>query len=108
MVEPTTAKAPSASSPQEHVFNIILGFWQSRALAVAAELELADLLLRGPLSVDELAAKTKTDPSSLFRLLRALESIGIFAQVAPTCSRIRRPAHAFARGIPPRTGRLLV
>ena len=60
-----------------------MGFWQSRALAVAAELELADFLADGPLAVDTLASRSKTDSSSLYRLMRVLESIGIFTQVSP-------------------------
>jgi O-methyltransferase domain/Dimerisation domain len=79
--------APSQSSavpmPPYNVLTIILGFWQSRALAIAAELELADLLADGPQSVDVLAERTKTHSPSLFRLMRALESIGYFTQVSP-------------------------
>ena len=89
--------AATALSPDDQVNSVLYGYWQSRALAVAVELELADLLAQGPLSIDVLAAKTKTDPPSLFRLMRALESVGIFAQVAPrvfgntpTSERIRR------------------
>jgi hypothetical protein len=52
-------------------------------MAVAAELELADLLAAGPLSIDALAVRTKTDPGALYRLLRALESIGLFTEVSP-------------------------
>ncbi len=73
----------SKPAPHEQILAVILGFWQSRALAVAAELELADLLAEGPLCVDDLAARSRTNPSSLFRLLRALESLGIFSQVSP-------------------------
>jgi len=39
--------------------------------------------VNAPLHVDELARRTKTDASSLFRVLRALESTGIFKQVSP-------------------------
>lgn len=70
-------------APQEQILPIVLGFWQSRALAVATKLGLADLLAEGPLDVDELAKRTKTNPPALFRLIRALESIGIFAQTSP-------------------------
>ena len=70
-------------APQEQIFSIVLGFWQARALAVATELGLPDLLVAGPLHVDECASRTKTNPSALFRLLRALESIGIFTQTTP-------------------------
>ncbi len=60
-----------------------MGFWQSRALAVAAELKLADVLADGPVSLDELAHRTGAHAPSLYRLLRALESVGIFSQVSP-------------------------
>jgi hypothetical protein len=78
-----TAKTPAAPSPQEHILEIMSGLWKSRAMAIAAEFELADLLAEGSLGIDVLAERTKTHPSSLFRLMRALESIGLFTQVAP-------------------------
>ena len=70
-------------APQEQILPIVLGFWQARALAVATELGLADLLAEGSLHVDELASRTNTNSSALFRLLRALESVGLFAQASP-------------------------
>jgi hypothetical protein len=54
----------------------------NRALTVATELELADLIAEKQLHVDVLAAQTKTHSPSFFRLLRALESVGIFTQVS--------------------------
>jgi hypothetical protein len=71
------------STPHEHIFAITVGFWQSRALAVAAELELADLLAAEPLHINVLASRTNTHAPSLFRLLRALESLRIFSQISP-------------------------
>ena len=71
------------STPHEHIFAITVGFWQSRALAVAAELELADLLAAEPLHINVLASRTNTHAPSLFRLLRALESLSIFSQISP-------------------------
>ena len=70
-------------APHEQILSIVLGFWQARALAVATDLGLPDILAEGPLHVDELASRTKTNVSALFRLLRALESIGIFIQASP-------------------------
>jgi hypothetical protein len=70
-------------APQEQILSIVLGFWQARALAVATELGLPELLAEGPLDVDQLASRTQTDGPALFRLLRALESIGIFTQTSP-------------------------
>lgn len=70
-------------NPDERILALIEGYWHSRALAVAAELELADLLSAGPLSIEDLAARSGTHAPTLFRLLRALESIGLFRQVSP-------------------------
>jgi hypothetical protein len=50
---------------------------------VATELGLPDLLAEGPLHIDELASRTETNASALFRLLRALESTKIFTQTSP-------------------------
>jgi hypothetical protein len=66
--EIASANAPGATAPHEQILNIVMGFWQSRALAVAAELELADLLAEGAVPVDSLASRTRTDASSLFHL----------------------------------------
>jgi O-methyltransferase domain/Dimerisation domain len=70
-------------SPQEQILSTILGFWQARTLALATELSIADHLAEGPLDVAELANRTKTNASALFRVLRAMESTGIFRQVSP-------------------------
>jgi hypothetical protein len=73
----------SESAPHEHILAIILGFWKAHALGLATKLGLPEFLADGPLHVDELAGRTETNPSALFRLLRALESTGIFIQVSP-------------------------
>lgn len=59
----------------------ITGYWLSQAIYVAAKLGIADLLTSGPKSVAELAEATGADTGLLFRLMRALASEGIFAQL---------------------------
>jgi SAM-dependent methyltransferase len=51
-----------------------------QAIHVAAELSLADLLASGPKTAAELAPAAKVHTLSLDRLLRALTSLGIFAE----------------------------
>jgi hypothetical protein len=80
---PETAIQLSAPSPQEKILGIVNNYWQGCCVGAAAQLEIADLLADGPLPVDVLAQRTKTHAPSLFRMLRALESIGIFTQSAP-------------------------
>lgn len=60
---------------------IARGYQRSQALKVAAELAIADLLAGGPRSVEDLAAETGTDGRTLYRLLRALASIGVFREL---------------------------
>ena len=78
-----TAAAKPVVPPQLQVLDIAEGYFRSRALTVAAELEIADQLAGGPLHVDELAKRTQTHAPTLFRLLRALETSGVFVQVSP-------------------------
>jgi SAM-dependent methyltransferase len=61
---------------------MISGYWISQAVYVAAKLELADRLQGGALTAEELAALTHTNADALYRLLRALASVGVFREVA--------------------------
>jgi hypothetical protein len=61
----------------EKLLEMINGSWIAQAIAVTAELGLADLLRDGPLTSVDLASATGTDAPSLQRLLRALTTIGI-------------------------------
>ncbi|GAA6620103.1 methyltransferase [Scytonema sp. NUACC26] len=56
------------------------GTFVTQTIYVAAKLGIADLLKDGAKSSDELAKLTDVDAQSLYRLLRALSSHGIFAE----------------------------
>jgi hypothetical protein len=58
------------------------GYWHTQAIHVAARLGVADLLKDGPRSAEQLAGLTGSHPRGLYRLLRALASLGIFAEDA--------------------------
>lgn len=59
---------------------LITGYCISQSIYAAAKLEIADQLRSGPQTAAQLAAATQTDAASLYRLLRALASVGIFAE----------------------------
>jgi len=59
---------------------MITGYWVSQAIYAAAKFGIADLLKDGPKTAEQLAAATSTNADALYRLLRALASIGIFAE----------------------------
>lgn len=66
--------------PQVVILQMLQGLWVARAVQVAASLGLADALREGPKGVEELAQVTKTHAPSLYRLLRSLACLGIFAE----------------------------
>ena len=62
---------------------LVNGYQVSQAIHVAATLGIADrlALAGGPCASDELAAATGCDPEALYRLLRALASVGVFVEL---------------------------
>jgi hypothetical protein len=68
------------TTPQQQMSRMLTGYWISQALYAAAKLKLADLLKDGPRTSDDLAPVTGTHPPSLYRLLRALASVGVFVE----------------------------
>lgn len=71
------------ASPQQQLDRMITGYWISQAIYAAAKFSIADHLQDGPKSVEELAVATSTNADALYRLLRALASVGIFAEGEP-------------------------
>jgi hypothetical protein len=67
----------------QQLTHLISGGWIAQAIGVAAELGIADLLADGPRSSDDLAQATGSHPRALYRLLRALASMGVFTEVEP-------------------------
>lgn len=59
-----------------------MGFRATQLVHVAAKLGIADLLQDGPQPVSALATAVRAHPRALYRLLRALASLGLFAETA--------------------------
>jgi hypothetical protein len=59
---------------------MVNGYQVSHALSAAAALGLSDLLAEGPRSAADLASATGCDQPTLLRLLRALTTVGVYAQ----------------------------
>lgn len=74
---------PTPQSSAAAVLRMIQGLHVSRAVYVAAKLEIADLLADGAKSFDDLVRQTHTDPRSLYRVLRLLAALGVFVEVEP-------------------------
>ena len=59
---------------------LINGYQVTQAIYAAVTLGVPDLLAGGPRAVEELAQATETHPGSLYRLLRALDAVGIVGE----------------------------
>src|SRR5580698_2090843 len=96
----TTAKETPARfvmDPKQHLMQIAGVFRLSACLYVIAKLGIADLVADGARPVEELAADTGTNADALYRVLRALASVGVFSEPQP--GRIGlSPAAEFLRG----------
>jgi hypothetical protein len=95
-------------SPQDELTRLMSGYWHTQAIYVAAKLGVADHLKDGPRSAEQLAVETGANPRALYRLLRALASLGIFIEdsqylfaLTPMadCLRSDRPGSARALAI---------
>jgi predicted transcriptional regulator/cyclopropane fatty-acyl-phospholipid synthase-like methyltransferase len=60
--------------------NLTAGKWVSQAIAVAAELGIADLLKEGSKTAAQIARLANASDDAVYRLLRALGSVGLFAE----------------------------
>jgi hypothetical protein len=69
--------------PPFRLMQIGSAFWQSRALYVAARLDLAGALGDERLAADAIAARVGCRPDATYRLLRMLAAMGVFEEVTP-------------------------
>jgi ubiquinone/menaquinone biosynthesis C-methylase UbiE len=64
--------------PQAVLMQMAMGFIISQAISVASKLYIADHLKDGAKNIEELARLTETNQPALYRLMRALASVGVF------------------------------
>ena len=82
------------------MLNLSIGYWVSRLLYVAAKLRLADLLADGPRTIEELAAAAGAQASVLYRVLRALASVGVFEETKNERFKLTPLAATLQTGVP--------
>ena len=74
---PNDGKRPE---PGEILGQLVFGKCMTMAVSVAAKLRIADKIVSGPKSAADLAKETNTHGPTLYRVLRALASFGIFSE----------------------------
>jgi hypothetical protein len=73
----------SEQDPRDRLRRMLPDIRVIQMIYVAAKLGIADLLSEGPATVEELANACNAHAPTLYRLLRALASLGIFTEVEP-------------------------
>jgi len=73
----------TAVSAEDRLWELLRGALGTRALALAADLGVAEALAERPRSVVELAGELDADADTLLRVLRTLAAEGVFAEPEP-------------------------
>jgi hypothetical protein len=79
MASPTPATPPGPPPPEMLLMQMVFGKAVTQALSVAARFKIADQLVSGPKTAAELAALTGLHAGHLYRVMRALAGLGVFA-----------------------------
>ncbi|MGC1618826.1 MAG: methyltransferase [Candidatus Acidiferrum sp.] len=80
MSSPAQTQGPQ---PADQVMQLATGYMVSSALHAIAKLGIADLLKNGPKSTRDLASASATNEDALYRVMRALASVGVFSETSP-------------------------
>jgi hypothetical protein len=89
---------PSGRPPA--LFQMATSYWISQVVYVTAELGVADVLKQGPKSCREIATETGADEKSLYRLLRALCTIGLIRTAGTDQFTLAARGRSLVSGVP--------
>ncbi|HVZ23930.1 MAG TPA: methyltransferase [Vicinamibacterales bacterium] len=78
-----TPVLPPEAAAQQLVFQLATGYMASAALQTVLQLEIPNRLSAGPRPVAELAKEAGANEDALYRVMRALASLGVFDEQAP-------------------------
>jgi len=76
------------------------GYFRGKLLVAAVRLGIADALGDVEKGLDEIARETRANPDALYRLLRAMSSIGVVAEVAPARFRLTPFGQPLRKDVP--------
>lgn len=93
-----TVRKPQGPPPAVLLHEVADGLLHATALYAVTRLRVAEHLKSGPRPVSELAAKVGANEDALYRLLRSLASLGIFAETKPRTFKLTPAADLLRRG----------
>jgi SAM-dependent methyltransferase len=79
-----TSRASRASSSRSYevLFQMVIGKWISQALGTVVEIGVPEQLAKGPRRCSDIAREAGVSEDGIYRLLRALASVGLFVESA--------------------------
>ncbi|KAF2030729.1 S-adenosyl-L-methionine-dependent methyltransferase [Setomelanomma holmii] len=89
LLQASTKLSEALENPLEKFFRLFMAIYDPINMRLAVDLNLVDIVLghNGPISLEELAQKSKCDPNLLQRILRMLVPLGVFVSPTPsTCA----------------------
>jgi hypothetical protein len=90
----------STSDPARQVLQVAVGYAASAALYTAITLNVADHLASGAKDVSELARMSGANEDALFRVLRLLASLGVFAETGSRQFALNPAAELLRKDVP--------
>jgi len=93
-------KARRRPKPQQAMLDLITGYWLSQMIFVAAKLGIADVLAKGPKTAAAVAQEVGAHAPFVYRVLRALAGVGVFAETASGRFRLTPTAATLRTGVP--------
>ena len=78
-----TSQQTQGPQPSEQLMQLATGYMVSAALYAVTQLGIPDLLKHGPKSVHELAGACAANEDAVYRVLRALASVGVLTESSP-------------------------
>ena len=94
----STSTVPPEVPAGKLVFQVASGYMASAALQVAMRLDIAARLSNGPRPVADLAREAGVQTDGLYRVLRALAGLGIFAESSPRTFALTPAAELLRKG----------
>jgi hypothetical protein len=96
----TNTTTPPQQDAAQLVFQLATGYIVSAALQTAVKLGIPDRLADGPRSISDLANETGTNEDALYRMLRALATVGLFREAGPRRFALTPAAELLRSGVP--------
>jgi hypothetical protein len=93
---------------KDELLTIIYSYRKAQLLYMAAKLKIADILSDGPKNYIEIAKKTGTHAETIYRVLRALASFGIFNEIEGKSFEINSVSKFLAKDHPSKLNTIII